>query len=263
MEIEVKEEPEEAKPHVSILDTRRESPVWLVRVPQWLAELWASKGADVELGKVEIKVLENDEKEARIFLNDKVELPCKSFKLKKAHVTNPKPMKIFSEDLIGNVAVEGVVKYKFDLEPEEKANFKRSIVRHAAELDVRNPKNKLPRIELINTVRQKDSKHLVNQLTGKRKRDDRGVPEKRERIDKDALLSMILDLFKDKEHLTFKEINERCQQPDKYLKEVLSGYCKYNKKGPNKGMYELKEEYNPNKKQKTETNGDDDDDDDD
>jgi len=261
MEI-VKEEPEETKPHVSVLDTRRENQVWLVRVPQWLAELWAAQPSDTELGKVEIKVAGKD-KEAHIYLAETaLELPCKSFKLQKGNNPNPKPMKILSEDLIGNVAVEGTVKYKFDLEPEEKEVFKKSMIKSAAQWHVRNPNNILPKIAVIEQSKQRDPKHFKNSITGgKRKRDEKGRPEKRERIDKEALVTMILDLFKDKDLLTFKEINDRCQQPEKYLKDILSLYCKYNKKGTNKGMYELKEEYCPNKKPRPE--GDDDDDDDD
>jgi len=41
------------------------------------------------------------------------------------------------------------------------------------------------------------------------------------------------------------------------LKEVLAQYCDYNKKGPNKQMYELRSEYAPNKKPKTEERDDD------
>jgi len=248
-------------PHVSVLDTRRETPVWLVRVPQWLADLWSAQPADSELGAVEIKV--GKDKEAHIYLKDYGrELPCKSFKLKKGNNPNPKPMKIFSEDTIGNVAVEGTVKYKFDLEPEQKATYQDALIKSASLLHVRNPNNKLPKIAVIDSFKQRDSKQFKNALTGgKRRRDEKGRPEKRERIDKDALVAMILDLFKDKDLLTLKEINDRCQQPEKYLKDVLNIYCKYNKKGTNKGMYELRDEYCPNKKPRPEGEDDDDDDD--
>jgi len=261
MEVEVKEEPEEAKPHVSVLDTRRENPVWLVRVPQWLADLWSSQPADSELGAVEIKV--GKDKEAHIYLKDYGrQLHCKSFKLTKGNNPNPNPMKILSEDTIGNVAVEGTVKYKYDLEPEQKASYKQAIITSASQLYVRNPKNTLPTITVIDSFKQRDSQLFKNPLTGgKRRRDEKGRPEKRERIDKDALVSMILDLFKDKDLLTLKEINDRCQQPEKYLKEVLNIYCKYNnKKGTYKGMYELRDEYCPNKKPRPEGEEDDDDD---
>jgi len=114
----------------------------------------------------------------------------------------------------------------------------------------------------LNRVNKETLNIFKNSITGgKRKRDEKGRPEKRERIDKEALVTMILDLFKDKDLLTFKEINDRCQQPEKYLKDILSLYCKYNKKGTNKGMYELKEEYCPNKKPRPEGEDDDDDDD--
>jgi len=234
-----------------------------VRVPQWLAELWSSQPVDSELGNVEIKVSKENEKEAYVFLKDYGrELPCRSFKLQKGTNSNIKPMKILSEDTIGNVAVEGTVKYKFDLKPEQKELFKQSLIKSASQYHVRNPDNKLPKIGVIEQFKQRDSKQFKNLLTGgKRKRDDKGRPEKRERIDRDALVAMILDLFKDKDRLTLKEINDRCQQPEKYLKDVLNIYCKYNKKGVNKGMYQLRDEYCPNRKPRAEGEEDDDDDD--
>jgi len=84
----------------------------------WLAVFWSSQGPDVDLGRVRIKQdLNVQNNEAHLILPEKFEndLPCTQFKMKTAHIVSP--MKILSEDIQGNVGVEGTVMYKFDLEP--------------------------------------------------------------------------------------------------------------------------------------------------
>jgi len=190
--------------------------------------------------------------EAFLYLPDNTEcnVPCKVFKMKTANIV--KPMKIFSEDIEGNVNAEGSVKYKFDLEPVDKDKFRQSLVNFASLKDPRNVKNNLPIIKVYDQkVRHHDRRHeFTNTLTGdKRKRDPQAVPERRERLDQTALMELIFSCFEEKELWTLKELNERCKQPDKWLKDVLAQYCQYNNKGQNKKMYELKPEYSNKQKQ--------------
>jgi len=147
----VKEEPEETKPFVSTLDLKKENTAtWLVKVPQWLADLWDCQGPDVDLGKVQLKADPNNVKnnEAYLFLQENFgDVPCKKFKMKMATIS--KPMKILSEDIQGNVVVEGTVKNKFDLEPMEKMKLRDSMISYAARHDVRNKNNELPRVKVL------------------------------------------------------------------------------------------------------------------
>jgi len=152
MEVNVKEEPEETKPYVSTLDIKKENTsTWLVKVPQWLAELWVCKVPDIALGKVQLKADPNNAKnnEAYLFLHEDFvgDVPCKHFKMKMAPIS--KPMKILSEDIQGNVVVEGTVKNKFDLEPMEKMKLRDSMISYAARHDVRNKNNELPRVKVL------------------------------------------------------------------------------------------------------------------
>jgi len=257
----VKDEPEESKPYVSTLDLRKENTsTWLVRVPHWLAVFWASQGPDVDLGKVQIKQdhLNAKNNEAYLYLPEKyVDLPCTHFKMKTAQIV--KPMKILSEDIQGNVVIEGTVKHKFDLEPLEKSKLRQAIVKYAADHDVRNKNNALARTKVIDTRTNRQPASLRNDISRKRPRDEKGVPEKRERTEKNQLVEMIFDCFREREFWTLKDLNERCKQPVAWLKEVLNQYCDYNKRGPNKQTYELKGEYAPHKKQRTEDKDDEDD----
>jgi len=254
MEVEVKKEGEE-KPHTSRLDVKKENTAtWLVKVPQWLAELWSAQTEHTDLGQVQIMTDPKDGKykEAFLYLPEKTgNVPCKVFRMKTANIM--KPMKIFSEDLEGNVAAEGSVKYKFDLEPVDKTTFRKSLVGYAAQRDARNEKsNILPRTKVLdrgpNKLNERKNE-FTNNLTGdKRKRDPQAVPERRERLDKTLLMELIFSCFEEKELWTLKELNERCKQPVNWLKDVLAQVCQYNNKGQNKKMYELKPEYSNKQK---------------
>lgn len=66
---------------------------------------------------------------------------------------------------------------------------------------------------------------------------------KKTRKDKDDLKNDIFDLFSEKKFWTTKELVDKLDQPENYLKEVLSEICNYIKSGPKKGSFELKEQY--------------------
>jgi hypothetical protein len=66
---------------------------------------------------------------------------------------------------------------------------------------------------------------------------------KKTRRDKDELKTEIFDLFSEKKYWTNKELVAKLDQPENYLKEVLSEICDYIKSGPKKGCYELKKQY--------------------
>lgn len=66
---------------------------------------------------------------------------------------------------------------------------------------------------------------------------------KKTRKDRDELKTEIFGLFSNKNFWTNREIVAKLDQPENYLKEVLSEICNYIKSGPKKGCYELKRQY--------------------
>lgn len=66
---------------------------------------------------------------------------------------------------------------------------------------------------------------------------------KKTRKDRDELKGEIFDLFTEKDFWTNKELVATLDQPENYLKEVLSEMCDYIRSGPKKGCYELKRQY--------------------
>lgn len=69
------------------------------------------------------------------------------------------------------------------------------------------------------------------------------IPVKKTRMPVEDLKTEIFNMFCSKSYLTAKEIGKRLQQPESYLKQVLSEICDYIRTGPQKGNYELKRQF--------------------
>lgn len=69
---------------------------------------------------------------------------------------------------------------------------------------------------------------------------------KKTRKDKEVLKNEVFDLFSEKNIWTTKELIEKLDQPENYLKEVLSEICNFIRSGPNKGSFELKKQFELN-----------------
>lgn len=69
------------------------------------------------------------------------------------------------------------------------------------------------------------------------------IVDKRERLPRGDLLNAIFALYQVNQYYTLKELTEKTQQPQIWLKEVLNEVCDFHRKGPNVQKYELKPEY--------------------
>jgi len=72
-------------------------------------------------------------------------------------------------------------------------------------------------------------------------RKDRNL--KKTRKDKEELKREIFSLFEDKKYWTNREIIAKLDQPEGFVKQVLSEICNLIRSGPKKGCYELKQQY--------------------
>ncbi len=79
------------------------------------------------------------------------------------------------------------------------------------------------------------------QAVSQRNRKERNL--KKTRMDKEELKKEIFNLFTEKDFWTNKELVAKLDQPENYLKDVLSEMCNYIRSGPKKGCYELKPQY--------------------
>ena len=91
-----------------------------------------------------------------------------------------------------------------------------------------------------------DRKRDVDNLAGGAMRRVRG--EKATEKEMKDLKKKLLEVFGEREYLTFKEINGYCQTYESDLRDIVKKYCDYHAKGSLKTYYELKTEYKGGKK---------------
>jgi transcription initiation factor TFIIF subunit beta len=214
--------------------------LWLVKVPNFVAEEWLKSPAGIELGKVKIHRREGaNQADVSLAIKTNATIP-KEYDM--APITSPVPMEIFSETKDGLLAMEGLVQYRFEMKSNINAPEYRQVMAQR-----RNVAEKKGRPVVI--VAERDSlssasKSFTNTLVKRRQVvDERGVADKRERLEKTKLLELIFKAFRKQDYWTLKDLNNHCNQPVNYLKEVLNEVCSYNTSGKHKSTYELKPEY--------------------
>jgi transcription initiation factor TFIIF subunit beta len=137
--------------------------------------------------------------------------------------------------------LEGVVSEKFDVRPASLADaaYRQVSLRRMEEAtkktrvvgDVKGVQRVVP----LPTAR-----NVVKRLDGT----EEGAKKPRfERLEKDALENKLMGLFERRNLWTFKQLVEETKQPAVWLKEVLAELAVLNRRGPNTGMWTLKDMY--------------------
>eukprot|EP01018_Ginkgo_biloba_P031688 Gb_14522 [translate_table: standard] len=125
----------------------------------------------------------------------------------------------------GKVAVDGKVEHKFDMKP--------------------NNQNIDDYRKLCRERTEKSQKSKGRQLQDKKKATApvKAQEMKRTRMDRAELEDILFKLFERQSNWTLKQLVQETDQPQQFVKEVLTDLGNYNKKGTNQGTYELKPEY--------------------
>mmetsp|Transcript_4419 Transcript_4419/g.18104 ORF Transcript_4419/g.18104 Transcript_4419/m.18104 type:complete len:416 (-) Transcript_4419:688-1935(-) len=135
--------------------------------------------------------------------------------------------------------LEGAVSEKFDVRPASVTDeaYRATHLRRIEEAtkktrvmgDVKGPQR---------TVPLPKARNIAQRLDGKE-----DVKEKAERLEKHVLEDRLMGLFERQSLWRFKQLVAETRQPAVWLKEVLTELAVLNRRGPNTGMYALKEEY--------------------
>eukprot|EP00250_Pteridium_aquilinum_P028129 c36630_g1_i1 orf=675-1451(-) len=232
----------------SLLDvSRADKPVWLLKVPLRVSQIWQQQvDAGNSLAKLVVSLDPTTSEECQFSLemlgNELAGMP-KGYILNsnKDHV----PMHTFSETPQGRLAIEGKVEHKFDMKPN---NFVSDEYRKLCRDRLDKSKIKTRTLQVL----EKDHGGFMRPqpvtigptYTAKKKATVAKAPEtKRIRIERGDLELLVFRLFEQQAYWTLKQLVAETQQPEAFLKEVMSDLCIYNKRGPNQGKYELKPEF--------------------
>ncbi|KAJ3261404.1 hypothetical protein HK103_006012 [Boothiomyces macroporosus] len=199
---------------------QREKAVWLVKIPSFLAERWQNvQDAGVELGRI------------RIYNENQMTISVPEF----GEGDYPVPK---SYNLIA-----GKVEHEATITPIIDQDYRR-VMKARTEISAQEKKRKIVTID----DREAKKSNLVatgqggweSQKFGPKKR---GLADKKERMEKDALLDIVFKMYEEKQYYSFKQLADRTNQPHQYLKEILAEVCVLNKKGEHAGYYELNPDY--------------------
>eukprot|EP00249_Psilotum_nudum_P011002 c22906_g1_i1 orf=743-1531(-) len=230
--------------------SRSDRAVWLLKVPPMVSHAWQRQtDGGSNLAKVLLS-FDPTKADSESALEFSMELSTKETTgIPKGYGLNFTkdliPMYIFSETAQGKLAVEGKVEHKFDMKPND---FSNDEYRRLCRERLHKYTLKARPIQVL----ENDYGDLMRPSpvaawpisTSKKKAPAAKAPEaKRIRIERGDLEDMIFKLFEGQSHWALKQLVAETQQPEAFLKEVMSDLCVYNKRGPNQGKYELKPEY--------------------
>ncbi|KAG0301342.1 hypothetical protein BGZ98_008437 [Dissophora globulifera] len=241
---------------------------WLVKVPKFLAERWASVGEGVDLGKVRIfnQTNPNDPNSVPFQLllpsdDITVNLP-KTYNLQMTpnQVTNtfvfaeptgahPKPPHAPGYPTGKATSILATIKHECSVTPLPGSEEYRSIMRErnieaakkgGRSVQILGPRNNadpaggrggmfLPGVGIRSGFIQKKAKVQMDQKTT--------------RMPRNELVDLLFKAFEEYQYWSFKGLVEYCKQPHSYLKEVLGEICNFIKKGPYTAKYQLKPEF--------------------
>ncbi|KAF7303733.1 Transcription initiation factor IIF subunit beta [Mycena indigotica] len=150
----------------------------------------------------------------------------------------------------------GRIKHDCNLRPALSSSYRRQMRdRH---IKYNTPQRQIMRIEDAGVaggrggINQMTSGVGVNagggfrELVKTKQKPAKGQFERMARIPRNQLLDLIFGLFREQPHWGIKPLRERTQQPEAYLKEVLSEVAFLNRAGEYASMWELKDTFKDN-----------------
>ncbi|EGC32441.1 hypothetical protein DICPUDRAFT_38380 [Dictyostelium purpureum] len=218
--------------------------VWLIKVPKFLSEHWNGIGKG-EIGKIHIKGGDNVN---FYFYIIKITLSISGLSennefqlMTSANNLETQPLKIFSEDSDGSLALEGNIGLRCDIKIDVQSSSYRELMktRHTKY----NTKTRMTKViddkELFTPAIFNPNRVQVSTTgLGKRKTTD-----KKEKLPEDEVIDLIFDAFRNKSYWDLKGLEAETGQPKGYLKQVLEKVCILNKRGAHNHLYELKSEF--------------------
>jgi transcription initiation factor TFIIF subunit beta len=231
--------------------TRAGQNVWLVKVPNYLADVWNKADSTGIVGNLEIPTngvgnvsfrLADSLMKQGSFEN--VDIPPEhKLIMSDVHQT----MGVFSETPIededGNseghahIALEGKVAKRTDCRPIQSAGYmllKRKAIEKAC-----RPERRAIQTAVVNSFKPVNAHQSDILEPEKKSKEDR----KRVRRERDEVLHDIFNAFEKHQYYSLKDLVGITQQPVVHLKAILNDVCTYNLKNPHKNTYELKPEY--------------------
>eukprot|EP00771_Trimastix_marina_P002611 gnl/Trimastix_PCT/3751.p1 GENE.gnl/Trimastix_PCT/3751~~gnl/Trimastix_PCT/3751.p1 ORF type:complete len:293 (+),score=93.17 gnl/Trimastix_PCT/3751:22-900(+) len=229
--------------------------LWLVKVPNFLHEAWMNSPGDKPIGKINME--RNGDSpipNVSIELDDRPEFADIPKQFNFRSKTGQPPTHVFSRRADGKLSIDGMVilnadaaptftdKYRFVRRNRVQAIVQQRALRTIREVEVdtnghvRKTAAQAPRVKVL-------SESLPHKRPHSPPHRGKVQKLKRDRLPKEDVQDLIFHAFEQQSHWSLKGLLQKTDQPQAYLKEILSELCVYHKRGDHKAMYELKEMY--------------------
>ncbi|PVU89584.1 hypothetical protein BB559_005029 [Furculomyces boomerangus] len=236
--------------------------VWLVKVPDFLAEKWSKiDESGSEIGKVRIYNQPDESgNNISILLQDREDyndIPKKyNLKVINSEVNN---MYVFNEARKPDVEIKptslnalkniptsltGTIHHECTVTPTLDDNYQQIMRKRI--FNYSKPNRTVQVLGATHKNSRMYSPGLLKNQTvlSSRKKYAMGISDSRmERIPRNELLDLLFTAFEKYTYWTFKGLVEYTKQPSPFLKEVLNDIAILNKRGPYSSMYNLKSEF--------------------
>jgi hypothetical protein len=234
-------------PDEKSLDTSgKDNALWLVKIPQYVAERLDNADDGDVIGNLQITTKRVSGKPAEHQLS--VQLSFNSEPEEFVMVELPSERQLIAfESKDDKFRIKGKITKNYNFNPRDSEAYRRS---------------KRERLEAAASIKQTQKLEIEDIQPGLRSAMDvdfippayvenrkaallSGTGQKRSRTELDSrdIRSKILEAFDRTERLTLKELNSSCQASEKDLKDQLKLYATFHSKGPYRNYWELKSEY--------------------
>ncbi|XP_042402137.1 transcription initiation factor IIF subunit beta-like [Zingiber officinale] len=236
--------------------TRAELPVWLLKCPPAISRVFqlvtsnSFSTTSPVIAKIvhTVDLLHLDDPSSEQFTLEMIQTnpnTPRSYKLNMSK--DVAPMCVFSKSNQGKISVEGKVECKFDMEPQNLRAYSNLCRDRTNKAAVKTRKVQVLENDHGMFMRPMPGivvGQLPSSLKEKRKlAQSKRQDAKRVRMDKGEMLNVLFRLFERQPNWGLKQLVLETNQPQQFLKEILSEICVYNKRGPNQATHELKAEY--------------------
>jgi len=230
--------------------------VWLVKIPKFLMERWSKFDAEgIELAKIRIyDVPPGAPPRIVVFVppedgvggdDDVYELDMVNQDVHNQVVVAERAKAPSGTGRARTTIMTGKVKHECNLRPRMTGRYERRLTERGAAANERTA-----RVGLMDGARagRGGGKMLSSGVTSAagfadlartKAKPQKGQYERMARMPRNQLLDALFALFREREHWPIKLLREKTQQPEVYLKEVLSEIASLHRSGEHNGTWEL------------------------
>ncbi|KAG8835463.1 hypothetical protein FRC17_003030 [Serendipita sp. 399] len=271
MDIDEAHSPQEFKPDLEVIEDEEQEPdevmrlvpqeltnFWLTSLPAQVVEAWSEiTEPNVRLGKIRVYQISKDEQVVRLFWQPSPDAPEIEYDLEMQEntltnyiVVTDRPKTSKPDDRTRVTEFKGAIEHLLECQPRFDVDYQAHLKKRH---DAAQPQGGIKFMEdmgattseLRRIIAGKGTKAAPGTGIGKPAKAPKQQFERMARMAKNDLLDALFHHFRQKTHWFLKDLRQLVQQPEIYLREVLSEIAILEKSGPNNGMYRLTDNYLP------------------